>query len=69
MEDFQGKYDGEQIEQKLDKIKDMVGSTASGAGEAGLVPAPAAGKQTSFLRGDGEWAEISNESDIESAVF
>lgn len=33
----------------------MTGATASAAGKAGLVPAPAAGKQTSFLRGDGEW--------------
>lgn len=40
MEDFQGKYDGKQIESRLDKVKDMVGATASGAGAAGLVPAP-----------------------------
>ena len=33
----------------------MTGATASAAGKAGLVPAPAAGKQTSFLRGDGTW--------------
>ena len=58
MEDFQGKYNGEQIEQKLDKIKDMVGATASEAGAAGLVPGPAAGKQVSFLRGDGTWQDI-----------
>jgi len=58
MEDFQGKYDGNQIDSRLDKVKDMVGSTASGAGAAGLVPAPAAGKQTSFLRGDGTWQDI-----------
>lgn len=58
MEDFQGKYDGKQIESRLDKVKDMVGATASGAGAAGLVPAPAAGKQTSFLRGDGTWQDI-----------
>lgn len=31
------------------------GATASAAGGAGLVPAPAAGKNTSFLRGDGTW--------------
>lgn len=55
MEDFIGKYDGNQIDSRLDKVKDMVGATASGAGAAGLVPAPAAGKQTSFLRGDGTW--------------
>lgn len=58
MEDFQGKYDGKQIESRIDKVKDMVGATASGAGAAGLVPAPAAGKQTSFLRGDGTWQDI-----------
>lgn len=34
---------------------DMTGATASAAGTHGLVPAPAAGKQTSFLRGDGTW--------------
>ena len=31
-------------------------ATASAAGGAGLVPAPAAGKQASYLRGDGAWA-------------
>ncbi len=34
----------------------MTAATASAAGSAGLVPAPAAGKQASFLRGDGTWA-------------
>lgn len=58
MEDFQGKYDGKQIESRLDKVKDMVGATASGAGAAGLVPAPAAEKRTAFLRGDGTWQDI-----------
>lgn len=33
----------------------MKAATASAAGAAGLVPAPAAGKQASFLRGDGTW--------------
>lgn len=58
MEDFQGKYDGKQIESRLDKVKDMVGATASGAGAAGLVPPPAAEKRTAFLRGDGTWQDI-----------
>lgn len=49
MEDFQGKYDGSQIDSRLDKVKDMVGATASGAGAAGLVPAPAAEKRTPFF--------------------
>lgn len=33
----------------------MGAATASAAGTKGLVPAPAAGKQNSFLRGDGTW--------------
>lgn len=38
----------------------MKAATASAAGAAGLVPAPAAGKQTSFLRGDGTWVIPTN---------
>lgn len=38
----------------------MKAATASEAGAAGLVPAPAAGKQTSFLRGDGTWVVPTN---------
>ena len=43
---------------KKAEIKDinvMTGATAEVAGAAGFVPAPAAGKNTSFLRGDGTW--------------
>lgn len=36
---------------------DMKGATASAAGVRGLIPAPAAGKQEQFLRGDGVWAD------------
>lgn len=38
----------------------MKAATASASGAAGLVPAPAAGKQTSFLRGDGTWVVPTN---------
>lgn len=38
----------------------MTGATSSAAGKAGLVPAPAAGRQTSFLRGDGTWVVPTN---------
>ena len=34
----------------------FTGATAGAPGTAGLVPAPAAGDQTDFLRGDGTWA-------------
>ena len=36
----------------------MTGATAEEAGKAGLVPAPGAGAQEYFLRGDGSWAEV-----------
>ncbi len=35
--------------------KNMTAATTDAAGTAGLVPAPAAGKQGLFLRGDGTW--------------
>ena len=35
----------------------MAGATSVAAGATGLVPAPAAGDNTKFLRGDGTWAE------------
>lgn len=38
----------------------MKGATSSATGTAGLVPAPAAGKQAPFLRGDGTWAVPTN---------
>ena len=38
----------------------MTAATASAAGKAGLVPAPAAGAQTKFLRGDGTWVVPTN---------
>ena len=37
----------------------MTGATSSAAGSSGLVPAPAAGDQEKFLRGDGTWQEVS----------
>ena len=39
------------------KYSVFTGATASAAGKAGLVPAPAAGYNNRFLRGDGTWAE------------
>ena len=39
-------------------VVDMVGATADAAGAAGYVPAPAAGDNNKYLRGDGTWGEI-----------
>lgn len=36
-------------------ISPMVGATANSAGDQGLVPAPQAGDQNKFLRGDATW--------------
>lgn len=63
MEDFIGKYNGGSIESRLDKVKDMVGATASQAGEDGLVPAPAKGDEGRFLCGDGTWKDVVVEPD------
>lgn len=69
MEDFIGKYDGNQIDSRLDKVKDMVGATASGAGAAGLVPAPAKGDEGRFLCGDGTWKDAVAKGDDEDAFL
>lgn len=42
------------------RLPAMTGATASAAGTQGAVPAPAAGKQSQFLRGDGAWATPSD---------
>ena len=36
----------------------MTGATADTRGQAGLVPAPQAGDQDKFLRGDGQWTTV-----------
>lgn len=40
-------------------VRTMGAATSSAAGTTGLVPAPAAGSQGRFLRGDGTWQELS----------
>lgn len=69
MEDFIGKYNGNQIDSRLDKVKDMVGATASEAGAAGLVPTPAAGDENRFLCGDGIWKNVVVKNDDEEAAI
>lgn len=69
MEDFIGKYNGGQIDSRLDKVKDMVGATASEAGASGLVPAPAKGDEGRFLCGDGTWKDAVAKSDDEDAFL
>lgn len=40
--------------------QEMTGATAQGAGASGLVPAPAAGDQAKFLKGDGTWDTVAD---------
>lgn len=40
----------------------MIGATASAAGTHGLVPAPSVNDKDKFLKGDGTWSTVSNES-------
>lgn len=44
----------------------MKGATASAAGTAGLAPAPAAGAQGKFLRGDGTWQTMTSPSKLDA---
>lgn len=41
-------------------LSEMVGASAATTGKSGLVPTPAAGKNSSFLRGDGTWQTPTN---------
>ena len=49
-------------------VSTMGAASSSAAGTAGIVPAPGAGKQTSFLRGDGTWAVPTNTDTLVKAT-
>lgn len=57
----QSKAEADRAKEEADRAADiigidiMTGATASAAGKAGLAPAPGAGKQNAYLRGDGTW--------------
>lgn len=51
-----GSYNDLSNKPTIPTIVDMTGATSSAAGAHGYVPAPAAGDNTKFLRGDGTWA-------------
>ena len=46
----------------------MIGATATTAGEAGYVPAPQAGDEKKFLRGDGKWVEVAT-TDVDLSEY
>ena len=43
-----------------DIVKTFTGATSSAVGKKGLVPAPSAGQQTAYMRGDGTWVQPQN---------
>ena len=47
----------------------MSGASASAAGSSGLVPAPAAGNNDDFLRGDGTWATPARATNADTATY
>lgn len=47
-----------------DLPSDFSGATSVAGGTSGLVPAPAAGDNEKFLRGDGQWATVGGGGDI-----
>ena len=49
------RYTKDQAAAKFGAAHTMTGGTSMAAGKAGLVPAPAAGEQEKYLRGDGTW--------------
>ena len=46
------------------KVDEMTGANADKDGTSGTVPAPKAGEENMFLRGDGTWAKVSGGSSI-----
>lgn len=50
-----GKYFVPPLSSTIVSVSSMTGATSSAAGTSGLVPAPAAGDEAKFLRGDGTW--------------
>ena len=50
-----------------DIVKTFTGASASAAGKKGLVPAPAAGRNTYYLRGDGTWQAPVNDNTTTAA--
>lgn len=58
--------DGNYLALYSDIPGDMTGAGSSTAGTKGLVPAPAAGDNTKFLRGDGTWQDVSGGGSVDA---
>lgn len=47
----------------------MMGATDTYAGQSGLVPAPAAGDNKKFLRGDGKWIQVETVTPLDLQIL
>lgn len=61
--------DTDLFSQGISAIPTFTGATASKAGVKGFVPAPSAGDQEKFLKGDGTWGEAGGGFDITVPSF
>ena len=52
-----------------DIVKTFTGATSSAVGKKGLVPAPSAGQQTAYMRGDGTWVQPQNNATTTAAGY
>lgn len=52
-----------------DIVKTFTGATSSAVGKKGLVPAPSAGQQTAYMRGDGTWQTAQNNATTTEAGY
>ena len=62
------------VNKPLDEVLSIVVGVMQGAnevldGKSGTVPAPKAGQQNHFLRGDGTWAKVATETNVFEAVL
>ena len=52
-----------------DIVMTFTGATSSAVGKKGLVPAPSAGQQTAYMRGDGTWVQPQNNATTTAAGY
>lgn len=57
------------ITELMDSAGDFTGATPTDDGTSGFVPAPKAGQQNYFLRGDGTWSPVSSAGSTETLAF
>ena len=62
-------FAGKVIKFFTDIVNVFTGATSLAPGKKGLVPAPSAGQQTAYMRGDGSWAQPQNNATTTQAGY